>query len=185
MDNRQLDHLLHRLLGDIFCGVRASDQLPLLNEFRAPAYFIVNTHPSHLPGEHWLSLTLEQDGSATFFDSYGFPPDFPHYPSSILEFMESRAEKILYHNRQLQHPLSVVCGQHCVFYLCHRAWGLSYKEILALYHDDVFKNDRMVSDFVNHYRRRLAHHQRGHHFHHGACSLQMFNDVCKTLIKRM
>ena len=122
MDNRQLEHLLHRLLGDVFCGVWASDQLPLLrSEFRAPGYFIVNTHPSHLPGEHWLSLTLEQDGSTTFFDSYGFPPNFPHYPSTILEFLESRAEKILYHDRQLQHPLSVVCGQHCVFYLCHRA----------------------------------------------------------------
>lgn len=176
MDNHQLEHLLHRLLGNVFCGVWASDQLPLLTfDFQAPAYFIVNTHPSHLPGEHWLSLTLEEDGSATFFDSYGFPPDFPHYPSTILEFLENRSEKIFYHDRQLQHPLSIVCGQHCVFYLCHRACGLSYKEILSLYHDDVFKNDRRVSHFVNHYQRCVTQHQHGQN--HRSCSLEMFRKV--------
>ncbi|MEQ2301665.1 hypothetical protein AMECASPLE_038394 [Ameca splendens] len=36
-----------------------------------PAYFIVNTHPSHMPGEHWLALTLDENGEASFFDSYG------------------------------------------------------------------------------------------------------------------
>ena len=173
MDNHQLERLLHRLLGDVFCGVWASDQLNLLTrEFQTPAYFIVNTHPSHLPGEHWLSLTLEQDGSASFFDSYGFPPDFANYPSSILQFLE----KILYHDRQLQRPLSTVCGQHCVFYLCHRACGLSYKDILSLYYDDVLKNDRMVSRFTHKYQRCLTQHQRGQNFHHGACSLEMFRN---------
>ena len=118
MDNHQLENILHRVLGDTFCGMWASDQLALLTrEFQTPSYFIVNTHPSHLPGEHWLALTLEEDGSASFFDSFGFPPDFSHYPSSILEFLENCAEKILYHKRQLQHPLSMVCGQHCVFFI--------------------------------------------------------------------
>lgn len=86
MNNHQLGSLLPHLLRDVFCGVWASDQLPLLNpSFRTPAYFIVNTHEGHWPGEHWLALTLKEDGEATIFDSYGFPPDFSHYPSSILQ----------------------------------------------------------------------------------------------------
>lgn len=174
MDNLQLEHILHRALGDVFCGVWASDQLAFLRrDFKPPAYFIVNTHPSHLRGEHWLALTLEKDGSSTFFDSYGFPPDFAHYPSVISEFLEGRSDKILYHDRQLQHPMSVVCGQHCIFYLCHKAQGLSVGKILSLYYNDVFKNDDMVSDFLK--GRCPARSRRGHHV---ACSLQKFKDVC-------
>ena len=76
-DNHQLENILHRVLGDTFCGVWASDQLALLTrECQTPSYFIVNTHPSHLPGEHWLALTLEEAVSASFFDYFGFPPDF-------------------------------------------------------------------------------------------------------------
>ena len=177
MDNHQLERLLHHLIGDTFHGVWACDQLPALSQtFNLPAYFIVNTHPSYMPGEHWLALTLEEDGSATFFDSYGFPPDFAHYPASILQFLESRSKKLHYHNRQLQHTFSIVCGQHCVFYLCHRACGLSYNNILELYHaDGVYKNDRMVSTFVNKYQRCVARN-RSESFHHSVCSLKMFKD---------
>nr|DAC81313.1 TPA_asm: adenain [Larimichthys croaker adintovirus] len=175
MNNHELENLLHRLLGDVFCGVWASDQLPLLTRsFDTPVYFIVNTHPAHLPGEHWLSLTLEEDGVATFFDSYGFPPDFAHYPSSILQFLEQRSDRILYHDRQLQHTLSTVCGQHCVYYLCHRACGVSFERLLSLYDDDVIKNDQTVSHFVEKYRRCIRNRSSGC-FNHGTCSLQMFN----------
>ena len=71
MDNIQLQNLLQGLLGDVFCGVWASDRLPSLpRTFRRPAFFIVNTHPAHKPGEHWLALTLEENNEATFFDSW-------------------------------------------------------------------------------------------------------------------
>ncbi|TWW55937.1 putative RNA-directed DNA polymerase from transposon BS [Takifugu flavidus] len=58
-----------------------------------------------MPGEHWLALTLENGGIATFFDSYGFPPDFDHYPPSILQFLEKRSKNIEYHDVQLQHHM--------------------------------------------------------------------------------
>lgn len=176
MDNLQIESILNRLLGDVFCGVWACDLLPSLNpSFRTPAYFIVNTHPAHMPGEHWLALTLEKGGEATFFDSYGFPPDFDHYPSSILQFLENRSQNINYHNRQLQHPLSTVCGQHCIYYLCQRACGLSYQQTLSLYSDDVIKNDQMVYDFVRKHRLKnkinVVPKQKN-------CSLQRFKDCC-------
>ena len=179
MNNHELDSLLHHLLGNLFCGVWACDQLPLLTQtFSKPAYFIVNTHPSHMSGEHWLALTLEENGQATFFDSYGLPPDFSHYPSDIVSFLNDRSLKILYHNRQLQNTLSVVCGQQCVYYLCQRACGLSLQQVLSSYDDDVHKNDAMVSNFVKKYQRCIKKHN-GTSFHHGACSLQMFKDCHK------
>merc|ERR1712035_91839 len=124
-------------------------------------------------GEHWLCLTLEEDGSGTFFDSFGFSPDFNYYPRSILQVLENRSNKILYHNRQLQHPLSVVCGQHCVYYLYHRACGLSFQQVLSLYHDDVKKNDFEVSDFVKKFQRCIRN-RSSELCQQGACSLEMF-----------
>lgn len=176
MDNVQLENLLHSLLGDVFCGVWASDQLPMLNpSFRTPAYFIVNTHPAHMPGEHWLALTLENGGIATFFDSYGFPPDFDHYPPSILQFLEKRSKNIEYHDVQLQHHMSTVCGQHCIYYLCHRACGLSFDQVLSLYNDDVIKNDFMVYDYVRKYQRCIRNKINGPS-KQGCCFLQCFKD---------
>lgn len=154
MDSHQLQTLLHELLGDVFCGVWPSDQLPSMTQYlRRPAYFIVNTHPAHMPGEHWLSLTLEKNGEATFFDSFGFPPNFIYYPQSILNFMEKFSKIIKYHNGQLQDLLSSVCGHHCIYYLCHRACGLSFNQVLKLYQQDPIKNDLMVYNFVKKYQR--------------------------------
>ncbi len=148
MNNHELENLLHRLLGDVFCGVWASDQLPLLTRsFDTPVYFIVNTHPAHLP---------------------------------VLQFLEQRSDRILYHDRQLQHTLSTVCGQHCVYYLCHRACGVSFERLLSLYDDDVIKNDQTVSHFVEKYRRCIRNRSSGC-FNHGTCSLQMFNQ-CYNII---
>lgn len=179
MDTLQIENILHCLLGDGFCGVWAADQLPLLNSsFRLPAYFIVNTHPAHMPGEHWLALTLEKNNGATFFDSYGFSPVTDHYPSSILQFLEKRSENIMYHDRQLQHILSNVCGHHCIFYLCHRACGLSLDNVLSMYSDDVLKNDDMVYNFVRKYQRCVKNKDHATS-KQGSCSLQLFKDCYK------
>lgn len=179
MNNHQLNSLLSHLLGDVFGGVWACDQLSQLpRHLTRPLYFIVNTHPSHMPGEHWLALTLEKNGKSTFFDSYGFQPNLGFYPPSIFSFLKERSSKIMYHDQQLQHILSIVCGQHCVFYLCHRACGFSMSEVLSLYDDDVLKNDVMVSNFVKKYQRCIKNHPFGS-FNQGTCSLKMFKDCYK------
>lgn len=179
MNNHQLDSLLRHMVGDSFGGVWASDQLPQVKQlFRYPVYMIVNTHPSHMPGEHWLAMTLEGENVGTFFDSFGFPPNFSHYPKSILQFLEKQCKTILHHNCQLQNVLSTACGQHCVFYLCKRASGLSYEDVLSLYQDDVIKNDATVTNFVKKYQRCERRH-KDTHFNHSVCSLQMFKDCYK------
>lgn len=175
MDSRQLDVLMSRLTGSSFCGVWASDQLASLTSlaFKTPAYFIVNTHPAHEPGEHWLALTLDEDGTGTFFDSFGFPPNFYHYPRDILNFLKPRCSAVLHHNRQLQHTLSSACGHHCVYYLCHRAWGLSFDNVLSLYQEDELKNDETVIRFVKKFQNNTWS-CKPRSCNHSACSLQMF-----------
>lgn len=130
----------------------ASDKLPT-HTFSKPAYFIVNTHPNHLPGEHWLTLTVEENVVSTFFDSFGLSPESLHYPQTILHFLQRGSRFIYYHDRQIQHPLSIVCGEHCIFQLFHRAQGLSYQSVLNLYDDNYAKNDLMASNFVKCYKR--------------------------------
>ena len=142
INNHHLEKLLRKVLGDVLCGVWASDQLPsLTRSFALPSYFIISTHEGHQPWEHWLSITLEEDGTGTLFYSYGFSPDFDYYPGSILHFLENHSDRILYHKLQLQHPLSRVCSQHCIYYLYHRFCGLSFEQVLSLYDRDVVKND--------------------------------------------
>lgn len=180
MNNFQLEKLLNHL--PEFQGVLACDQLRSLSPtLQLPAYFIVNTHPAHMPGEHWLALTLEENGEAAFFDSYGFPPNFSHYPSNILRFLKKRSSRVWYHDRQLQDTLSTTCGQHCVYYICQQARGLSYQKVLDSYHiDDPPKNDAAVTAFVRRVKRSNSscHNQRRPlgSLCHDVCSLQMFRD---------
>ena len=186
MKSHQLESLLHDLLGDMFCGVWASDQLHYLTRsFQPPAYFIVNTHPAHLPGEHWLALTLEKEDTATFFDSFGFSPDHAFYPPEILAFLRHRSKRILFPTKQLQHPLSFACGHHCVFYLYQRAKGLSLEQIFNLYSDgeEGTENDDLVMEFVRSYQHCIRNHSCGSS-QDGACSLQMFRDCCDVLKKK-
>ncbi len=140
MNTGELEALLSRLLGNLFCGVWASDEIKTLQIISLPAFYIINTHPRHLPGEHRLAITVEEGGKATFFDSFGFSPDFDYLKASCFLENQRGIKSIFYHNRQLQHALSVVCGQHCLYYLCKRACNLSYKDVLYHYTDNVIKN---------------------------------------------
>ncbi len=83
MNKGELETLLSHLLDALFCGVWASDELQTLQITLLLAFYIVNTHPQHLPGEHWLAITVEEGGKATFFDSCGFSPEFEYYPKSF------------------------------------------------------------------------------------------------------
>lgn len=78
------------VLANIFFGIRASVELNDLHPSSQPAYNAVNTGPLHLPGAHWLALTVVRGGKATFSDSFGFSPDFKLYPKSILHFPENQ-----------------------------------------------------------------------------------------------
>lgn len=176
MNNHEIESILSHLLGDCFYGVWPCDQLHLLSHIKQrPVFLVVNTDPADKPGEHWLALTLDKFGGASFFDSYGFPPIFQHYPKSILNFLKAHSSEIMYHSFQLQRIDSSVCGHHCIFYLCHRACGLSMVQTLKKYTTDVSKNDSMVYNFVKKYQQCRRNHKYERHTQ-STCSLEMFKD---------
>ena len=82
-----------------FLGVLASDQLPNAQLQRLPAMAIVNTHPSTMPGEHWLAVYISRDKRCYFFDSFGNSLD--RFPPEIKVFVLKNCSTILYSGKQV------------------------------------------------------------------------------------
>lgn len=177
MNNHQLESIMRLLVGDSFFGVYAEDELLALlkRSFKRPTYMIINTDPRNKPGTHWLAISLDEDGDASFYDSFGFPPDYLFYPKSIVTFLKKHAKRVSFHQRQLQATLSTVCGQHCIFFLANKSHGKSYEDVLALYSSDQIKNDSMVSYFVKRFIRCVLICNASN-FNQTSCSLKAFND---------
>lgn len=138
-----------------FLGVLPCDYLPKDPIRTLPTAVIINTHPSHLPGEHWVAIYINKFGSAFFFDSFGNSPDFIRFPVSIIEFLKRNSTRIQYSAKQVQPFMSVTCGHHCVFFLYHMIRGRDYDDVMMLYSDDLINNDVLVSHFVK--KLRITH----------------------------
>lgn len=130
-----------------FLGVLPCD-LPKAPVKDLPCYFIVNTDPANKPGEHWVAAYIRKDGIGCFFDSFGNNPDADHFPSAFQDFLKNNSRNVQYSNKQVQDYSSDTCGQHCVFFLYHISRGCNYEDVMKMYHDDLIKNDLMVSIFV-------------------------------------
>jgi hypothetical protein len=113
-----------------------------------------------------------------FFDSYGFPPGFSNFPKSIKEFLTKNGSKIYYNIKQVQDTLSTTCGQHCVFYLCQRARGVSFEDVMSLYKDDLRSNGKVVACFVRKYQK-CSNVYPLRTCNQGVCSRQMFQECHK------
>jgi hypothetical protein len=131
---------MSHLTGKQFCGVWACDELPIEKWQERPPIFIVNTHPKHMLGEHWLAVTLEDKGGRRISSFF--------IPKSIKQFLTKNGSKIYYSIKQVQDNLSTTCGQHGVFYLRQRARGVSFEDVMSLYNDDLRSNDSVADCFV-------------------------------------
>ena len=145
MNTAQITHVLHQdpVTRKEFCGVLPSDRLPQRVD-RSPCGFIINTDPSTKPGTHWVAFYFPSEQKAEFFDSYGQPPE--HYKHIAKDFLNKHVWT--FNTRKLQSAWSGVCGQYCIFYLCHRARGYSMKKIVHLFGSDTMLNDMNVDRFV-------------------------------------
>ena len=142
---------LHRILSKAmkkcnFIGVFACDQLPLNATLSRPLALVVNTDPSHQSGTHWLAVYIDTHNQASFFDSFGNPPD--RFAKSIGKFLEANCNDVQYITRQVQSSCSAVCGQHCVFFLLHMDKSEDYDALSTKYKVNTHTNDRMVCRFV-------------------------------------
>lgn len=60
---------------DNYLGTIASDQIDELELDTLPAYFVMNTDTSDMPGSHWVAIYISPD-SVEYYDSSGSEPDF-------------------------------------------------------------------------------------------------------------
>jgi hypothetical protein len=92
---------------------------------KKPIAIIVNTHPSDMPGEHWVSIIISKEG---FGDSFGLPPlhkEFVKYFDKICE-NGWRFNPVILQNRN-----STTFGHYCVLYIIFRCLGYTDDNIIA------------------------------------------------------
>ena len=113
----------------VFCGVIPLDQIPLGNRINKECSFIVNTHESNQPGEHWFAIYVPKRGPIEYFDSYGIPP----YHEIIYKFFNVNKRNFIHNKIKLQHNSSKNCGKFTLFYIYYRSKGYTMKEYLKLF----------------------------------------------------
>lgn len=107
MNTYQLNRVGRHLFGYRYLGTYALDQVPTRFVTKARLqHFIINTHTSNLPGEHWVAVSV-QNNIAYIFDSFGIPP-----PTLLVSQLKQRGiTKIYYNKKQIQPFDTTICGQ--------------------------------------------------------------------------
>ena len=110
MNNQQINKAL-KIYNDCYIGCYPSNLIPIPR--KTPAAIIINTDPSHEPGEHWVVIWLNVDDTCEYFDSFGMPP----LNSEIINYINKTCPNgMLYSNLMLQHPFGITCAKYCILY---------------------------------------------------------------------
>lgn len=125
-----------------FIGVYPRDQLPLT--FKTPCAFIINTHKSSLPGEHWLAFYYDRNNNGVFFDSFGLHPQ----SYGLDKYLDKTSIEWKYNNHRLQSFFSEYCGHYCLFFIYFMCRNYSLDYILDFFSSDYNKNDIIVKEFI-------------------------------------
>lgn len=125
----------------LFLGVYARDEVPI--KVKYPSCFIINTHNSNQPGEHWLAFFLNQDGSVEFFDPIGLSPQFYNL-DKYLQIISKN--KVFYTNQRLQGFGSNYCGVYCVYFLYQRSRGITFNNFYKDF-ENCFENDKFIKKY--------------------------------------
>jgi hypothetical protein len=104
---------------------------------------VVNTDPSHKPGEHWTAIYLGTGGYGEFFDSLGQPPN-----KTVEKYMNRECLHWIRSSKQLQSIISRFCGLYVVFYACYRSIGFDLNTITSWFTNDTMLNCMLVHEFV-------------------------------------
>lgn len=122
-----------------FKGVYSSDLLPW--RLAKKGIYVVNTDPSTEPGSHWVVLSTFDlhKNIVDYFDSYGKTPI-----QEVLELLLRNGFFCRYNTKILQSSTSNVCGNYCIFFAYFMSYGYSMKEFVALFSDNVQRNDFLV-----------------------------------------
>ena len=113
-DSVQLDDIGGALFDGRWMGAHSSEYAKsFLNHAPRDARAIVNTDPSHKPGEHWVALAKDAQGRAYIYDSFGRRPgemskQWTGGAFDALVDAEDDAEQDLAEKN---------CGQRCIAFL--------------------------------------------------------------------
>lgn len=149
MDTVQITRALqaNKITNKVFRGVYSADHLPDKDGAwnTLPTAYIANCSDASTSGSHWVAFYRENPHVTEVWDSYGKPLEF--YNTKLLSILPSST--IVQQSQQLQQTGSTVCGQYCLFFILKRALGVSYKQMIHLFTDNLAVNDKMVCQYVN------------------------------------
>lgn len=120
----------HPLTQPVFQDVCSADTLPRTLT-RGKAY-VINTHPSHLPGEHWVALYRETSGTVRYFDPLGLRP-----------LVNLRGYTVVCWDKRIQ-GLLPFCGHYVIAFIL----SLSDPRVLKQFDGHFHSNDLRVKLLV-------------------------------------
>ena len=142
MDTVTINKLLWKV--KCFIGTFARDTFP--QKICPNKGLIVNTDLSSLPGEHWIAIIINHDGTGEYFDSYGLPP----LHSEFIKFMFNNCPNgWIYNDIALQCLACITCGHYCVAYIKLRCHGYTLDEFVSLFTRDVTTNDVLIRNYIS------------------------------------
>lgn len=121
MNSLEIEQLAHKIpqIKQNFVGVFALDEIPQF--FRTPAGLVVNLDRSSEAGSHWISLWLDQNSKAFYFDSLA---------QKVPSLISQRFKIVDKMKRAVQPIMSTGCGFYCLLFLfLKNTHGLSMKQI--------------------------------------------------------
>ncbi len=134
MNTLEINNIFKRLAPQTFLGTFSLNHLPNFSPARnRQAGFIINTDDCQKPGQHWVAIYIYfKNGNwfGEYFDSLGQLP-LP----SISQWLNKSCtpSRWIYNSVPLQHPLSLVCGCYCVYFLYQRLlFQTPFSEIIQL-----------------------------------------------------
>jgi len=124
MNTEQIERLLKKdpYARKIFRKVCARDEMRTVNV--RPSAYIINSHPSTKPGEHWIAM---------FFT----------------DVLKRNSKSWSFNKKTLQSLFSKTCGHFCVYYILFRCRGKSMSSLTSHFTANLTDNDRRITTFIN------------------------------------
>lgn len=125
---------------NIFKKVLARDEIP--RRVIYPSAFVINNQKRNQPGQHWLAVYYDKNGSCEFFDSFGMHPSF-YGLEKLIRYPFN------YNKIQLQSNNSYYCGYYCIYFILLKSRGFSLDQIISLFSQKNLKfNDLIIKNLI-------------------------------------
>ena len=150
LNTYQIDALLldDEVCSKMYAGAFPCDEFVREYDDKTRQLFVVNSHPSNAPGEHWIVVWREGE-KVNFFDSYGIPIQM--YPSVAKRL---RGKNVVETSDRLQ-GLTPACGHYCASFCLFVSRGWSMQEFVNYWLDRPAR-DQMVMTNINGRLRELS-----------------------------